>query len=127
MSMQTTESADPICLLPLNKEIIETGADVSRTIGVLLKYLHEHLGLVAASVLVGDTQEGIYSPIFVHPERRKLSKFVRFQYDSKGLAKFAQRMRQSRDAVMEKHGCDDVRYQVYVKNGKAALRIMPAT
>lgn len=40
--------------------------------------------------------------------------------------KFAKRLEQSRVAVMAKHQCSDVRFQVYVKNGKAALKATPA-
>ena len=40
--------------------------------------------------------------------------------------KFAKRLEQSRAAVMAKHNCQDVRFQVYVKNGKAALKATPA-
>jgi hypothetical protein len=40
--------------------------------------------------------------------------------------KFVVRLEQSRDAVIQKHNCADVRFQVYVKNGKAALKAVPA-
>jgi hypothetical protein len=39
--------------------------------------------------------------------------------------KFLVKLSQSRDAVMAKHDCTDVRFQVYVKNGKAALKATP--
>jgi hypothetical protein len=39
--------------------------------------------------------------------------------------KFITKLGQSRDAVMSKHPCTDVRFQVYVKNGKAALKATP--
>ncbi len=39
--------------------------------------------------------------------------------------KFTAKLAQSRDAVMSKHTCQDVRFQVYVKNGKAALKATP--
>ncbi|HSI04245.1 MAG TPA: MXAN_5187 C-terminal domain-containing protein, partial [Myxococcota bacterium] len=39
--------------------------------------------------------------------------------------KFTAKLGQSRDAVMSKHACTDVRFQVYVKNGKAALKATP--
>ncbi len=39
--------------------------------------------------------------------------------------KFTAKLGQSRDAVMAKHACADVRFQVYVKNGKAALKATP--
>lgn len=41
--------------------------------------------------------------------------------------KFAGRLEKSRAAVMQKTGCTDVRFQVYVKSGKAALKATPAS
>lgn len=40
--------------------------------------------------------------------------------------KFAARLETSRAAVIAKHSCDEVRFQVYVKGGKAALKATPA-
>ncbi|OGR14150.1 MAG: hypothetical protein A2341_28565 [Deltaproteobacteria bacterium RIFOXYB12_FULL_58_9] len=40
--------------------------------------------------------------------------------------KFAAKLAKSREAVMAKHQCSDVRFQVYVKDGKAALKAVPA-
>jgi hypothetical protein len=39
--------------------------------------------------------------------------------------KFRTRLEESRAAVIAKHNCLDVRFQVYVKNGKAALKATP--
>ena len=39
--------------------------------------------------------------------------------------KFRQRLEESRRKVIEKHRCRDVSFQVYVKNGKAALKASP--
>jgi hypothetical protein len=39
--------------------------------------------------------------------------------------RFLVKLGQSRDAVMSKHVCNDVRFAVYVKNGKAALKATP--
>jgi len=39
--------------------------------------------------------------------------------------KFVLRIEQSKSAVLAKHNCLDVNFQVYVKNGKAALRAIP--
>ena len=39
--------------------------------------------------------------------------------------KFRQRLEDSRRKVIEKHRCRDVSFQVYVKNGKAALKASP--
>ena len=40
--------------------------------------------------------------------------------------KFVAKLHKSREAVMAKHQCTDVRFQVYVKEGKAALKALPA-
>ena len=39
--------------------------------------------------------------------------------------KFAGKMRASRDSLMAKHGCDEVKFQVYVREGKAAVKAKP--
>jgi hypothetical protein len=39
--------------------------------------------------------------------------------------KFAGKMRASRDSLMSKHGCDEVKFQVYVRDGKAAVKAKP--
>jgi hypothetical protein len=39
--------------------------------------------------------------------------------------KFAGKMRASRDSLMAKHGCDEVRFHVYVRDGKAAVKAKP--
>lgn len=39
--------------------------------------------------------------------------------------RFAGKLRSNRDALMAKHGCDTVRFQVYMKDGKAALKASP--
>ena len=39
--------------------------------------------------------------------------------------RFAKKLRSNRDALMAKHSCKEVRFQVYVKDGKAALKATP--
>ena len=39
--------------------------------------------------------------------------------------KFATKLRKNRDAIKQKHGARSVRFQVYVKDGKAALKATP--
>jgi hypothetical protein len=39
--------------------------------------------------------------------------------------RFAQKLRKNRDQLMEKYSCRTVRFQVYVKEGKAALKATP--
>ncbi len=40
-------------------------------------------------------------------------------------ARFAEKLRRNRDDLMSKPGCIDVRFSVYVKDGKAALKATP--
>ena len=39
--------------------------------------------------------------------------------------KFSGKLRKNRDTLMAKHGCTQVKFQVYVKDGKAALKATP--
>lgn len=39
--------------------------------------------------------------------------------------KFASKMRASRDSLMAKHGCEEVRFQLYVRDGHAAVKAKP--
>jgi hypothetical protein len=41
--------------------------------------------------------------------------------------KFAAKLRQSRDQIMRQHSCKSVRFHVYIKEGKAALKATPVT
>jgi hypothetical protein len=45
--------------------------------------------------------------------------------DSLTFEKFATKLRNNRDALMAKHACSEVRFEVYVKDGKAALKATP--
>lgn len=45
--------------------------------------------------------------------------------DNLTFERFATKLRKNRDALIAKHGCSSVRFQVYVKNGKAALKASP--
>lgn len=38
---------------------------------------------------------------------------------------FASKLRKNRESLRAKHGCEEVRFQVYVKDGKAALKATP--
>jgi hypothetical protein len=40
--------------------------------------------------------------------------------------KFSAKLESTRSAVIAKHQCRDVRFEVYVKDGRAALRATPA-
>jgi hypothetical protein len=45
--------------------------------------------------------------------------------DSVSYERFIERLRENRDALMRQHQCRGVKFQVYVKDGKAALRATP--
>jgi hypothetical protein len=45
--------------------------------------------------------------------------------DSLTYKKFVDKLRKNRDALMAKHGCRSVKFQVYIKDGKAALKATP--
>jgi hypothetical protein len=45
--------------------------------------------------------------------------------DNLTFERFAAKLRNNRDALMSKHHCRTVRFQVYVKDGKAALKASP--
>ena len=45
--------------------------------------------------------------------------------DKLNFERFATKLRKNRDALIAKHGCRSVRFQVYVKDGKAALKASP--
>ena len=45
--------------------------------------------------------------------------------DSLTFDRFAGKLRKNRDALIAKHGCKSVKFQVYIKDGKAALKATP--
>lgn len=45
--------------------------------------------------------------------------------DNLQFERFSQTLRRNRDALIERYGCKTVRFQVYVKEGKAALKATP--
>jgi hypothetical protein len=47
--------------------------------------------------------------------------------DDLSFPAFSQRLSETRDQVVKQQGGKDVRFDVYVKNGKAALRVTPVT
>jgi hypothetical protein len=45
--------------------------------------------------------------------------------DNLQFERFTQTLRRNRAALVERYGCKNVRFQVYVKDGKAALKATP--
>jgi hypothetical protein len=45
--------------------------------------------------------------------------------DNLQFERFSQTLKRNRDALIERYGCKTVRFQVYVKEGKAALKATP--
>ena len=57
---------------------------------------------------------------FVAAKKRCGERTDNLQYD-----RFRQTLQRNRDALVERYGCKSVRFQVYVKEGKAALKATP--
>ncbi len=71
----------------------------------------------------GEPDDGQYRAIFdefVALKRRCGESIDNLTYD-----RFLTKLRANRDALMAKHGCRSVKFQVYVKDGKAALKASP--
>jgi len=47
------------------------------------------------------------------------------QTDNLRFERFSQTLRRNRDALIDRYGCRTVRFQVYIKEGKAALKATP--
>jgi len=45
--------------------------------------------------------------------------------DNLKFERFKQTLQRNKDALIERYGCKSVRFQVYVKEGKAALKATP--
>ncbi len=57
---------------------------------------------------------------FVATRKRLGDSLENFTYE-----KFERTLRKNRGAIQQKHGCSRVRFRVYVKDGKAALKASP--
>ena len=67
--------------------------------------------------------EGVFRKVF--DEFVALKKKCGETADNLNFDKFARKLEKNKASLMAKHGCQDVRFQVYVKSGKAALRATP--
>jgi hypothetical protein len=76
--------------------------------------------------VAGDEDDGD-APYFreVFGEFVALKKQCGESIDSLTYAKFSRKLAANRDALIAKHGCKTVKFQVYVKDGKAALKASP--
>lgn len=75
--------------------------------------------------LVGgeDAEEGHFRAIF--DEFLDLKRQCGENVDNLTFERFAAKLTKNRDALIAKHGCASVRFQVYEKDGKAALKASP--
>ena len=76
-----------------------------------------------AGAAAGEPDDGQYRAIFdefVALKRRCGESIDNLTYD-----RFLTKLRANRDALIAKHGCRTVKFQVYVKDGKAALKASP--
>ncbi|HWM84879.1 MAG TPA: MXAN_5187 family protein [Kofleriaceae bacterium] len=75
----------------------------------------------AGAISAGD--DGTYRPIF--DEFVALKRRCGESIDNLTFDRFLAKLRSNRDALIAKHGCRTVKFQVYVKDGKAALKASP--
>ena len=72
----------------------------------------------------GDASSTVISPKifdeFVAAKKRCGERADNLQYE-----RFRQTLQRNKDALIERYGCKSVRFQVYVKEGKAALKATP--
>jgi Double sensory domain of two-component sensor kinase len=68
-------------------------------------------------------EDGQYRAIF--DEFVALKRRCGESIDNLTYERFVSKLRANRDALMAKHGCRSVKFQVYVKDGKAALKASP--
>jgi hypothetical protein len=80
------------------------------------------LASAAASSEVGS-EEAHFQDVF----NQFVSTRVQCNEPADGLTfeKFAVKLRKNRDQLIQKYNCKSVRFQVYVKDGKAALKATP--
>lgn len=71
------------------------------------------------NIPVDDSFRGVYEE-FLGLKRKCGESTSNLTYE-----KFASKLRNSRESLMAKHGCDEVRFEVYIKDGKASLKAKP--
>lgn len=75
----------------INEFICEGVFDEESQFRKFLAYLVDHLNLCAASILIADRVNRLYSPIFVHPRKRQISGFIKLSYGIDEWQKFLHR------------------------------------
>ena len=80
-------------------------------------------GRGAAGVAGAPDDSGQYRAIF--DEFVALKRRCGESIDNLTFDRFLNKLRANRDALIAKHGCRTVKFQVYVKDGKAALKASP--
>jgi hypothetical protein len=61
----------------------------------------------------------------IYDEFLSLKKKCGEAVDNLTFDRFLTKLRSNRDALIAKHGCKAVKFQVYIKDGKAALKASP--
>lgn len=76
---------------------------------------------IAAAAGAGESAEwrGVYQE-FVELKKQCGENIEGFTYE-----KFEQTLKKNRDALVQRHGAQKVKFSVYVKDGKAALKASP--
>lgn len=63
----------------------------------------------------------------VYDEFVKIKKSCGENIEKLSYERFATKLRKNRDSLMERYDCRDVKFRVYIKDGKAALKATPIT
>ncbi len=136
-STATSTATPTATLVPApapSRRVIATGASPRRPAPVVVPGEADtgeqtiETALTSAAMLAGSpvpldeedaAWEGVYRE-FVEARRLCGESPEGVSYD-----RFREKLRRNRDQLREKHGCRTVRFQVYVKDGKAALKAIP--
>lgn len=79
--------------------------------------------LLEQSADVGESQESSFQRVF--DDFLALKKKCGESTANLTFEKFTAKLKKNRQALMTKHGCKEVRFQVYIKDGRAALKATP--
>lgn len=93
---------------------------------------HSHSGITAIEdVLAPGAAESGEISLVDDSFRQLFEEFIALKREcgestaSLSYERFASKMRASRDSLMAKHGCEEVRFQLYVRDGRAAVKAKP--
>jgi hypothetical protein len=108
---------------PSYQEKLATAAQTGRTQQISIDDDEEDTVVAGGRSAAGEPDDGQYRAIF--DEFVALKRRCGESIDNLTYERFLTKLRANRDALMAKHGCRSVKFQVYVKDGKAALKASP--